>query len=188
VKFDRLLWQCLMPGEYTFSEEGITVRLPPEAQETVLMFRTDSDAFRDWRPGVKACDLVFFYRGPAAPQPVLLFVELKGSDYEAAEAQLESAFRRVWEQLDPHWCQGTASRVCAVAVVGRSVMLDVKTRIKEAWRHRGLEFRYHFGALGKTVELRPNLADARKVRSTSPAAPSGSPGPATPLPDPEAST
>jgi hypothetical protein len=180
VKFDRLLWQCLRPGEYAFSEEGITVRLPPETQETVLMFQTDSDAFRDWRPGVKACDLLFFYRGPAMlDKAVLLFVELKGSDYEAAEAQLESAFKRVWQQLDKQ-CQGGESVVCAVAVVGRSVMVNEKERIKEAWQQRGLSFRYHFGALGKTVDLRPNLADARRIKPISPATPSGSPGPATP--------
>ncbi|OJT23270.1 hypothetical protein BO221_20620 [Archangium sp. Cb G35] len=182
MKFDRLLWQCLMPGEHEFSEEGITVRLLPEGKETVLMFRTDSNAFRDGQPGVKACDLVFFYRGPAAPKPVLLFVELKGSDYEAAEAQLENAFKRVWTQIDPQ-CQGGESRVCAVAVVGRSVMMDVKARIKEAWQQRGLEFRYHFGALGKTVDLRPNLADSRRVKPP-PAAPSGSPGPADVPPSP----
>ncbi|HYO59642.1 hypothetical protein [Archangium sp.] len=187
MKFDRLLWQCLMPGEHEFSEEGITVRLPPEAKETVLMFRTDSDAFRDWQQGVKACDLVFFYRGPAAPKPVLLFVELKGSDYEAAEAQLENAFKRVWAQLDTQ-CQGGESRVCVVAVVGRSVMMDVKARIKEAWQQRGLEFRYHFGALGKTVDLRPNLADARRVKPPPPSTPSGSPGSAAPPPDPGVST
>jgi hypothetical protein len=132
------------------------------------MFNTDSDAFRDWKPGVKACDLVFFYRGPDAPKPVLLFVELKGSDYGAAEAQIESAFKRVWEQLEPQ-CQGGESRVCGVVVVGQSLMLDVKARIKEAWQQRGLEFRYHFGALGKTLDLRPNLADARKVKPSSPA-------------------
>ncbi len=176
MKLDRLLWQCLKPGEYEFTEEGITVRLPPETRETVLMFQTDSEAFRDGQPGVKACDLLFLYRGPAAPKPVLLFVELKGSDYEAAEAQLENAFKRVWAQLDPK-CQGGESRVCAVAVVGRSVMLDVKTRIKQAFQQRGLEYRYHFGALGKTVDLRPNLADARRVKSSSPSAPSGPPDP-----------
>lgn len=123
MKFDRLLWQCLMPGEYEFTEEGITVRLPPEAKETVLMFKTDSDAFRDWQKGVKVCDLLFFYRGPAVSKPVLLFVELKGSDYEAAELQLENAFRRVWTQLDQQ-CQGGEIRVCAVAVVGRSVLIS----------------------------------------------------------------
>ena len=187
MRFDRLLWQCLMPGEYEFTEEGITVRLPPEAKETVLMFKTDSDAFRDWQKGVKACDLLFFYRGPAAPKPVLLFVELKGSDYEAAELQLENAFKRVWAQLDQQ-CQSGEIRVCAVAVVGRSVMMDVKARIKDAWQQRGLEFRYHFGALRKTVDLRPNLADARRVNPPSPAAPSGSQGSATLPPDPGAST
>jgi len=99
-----------MPGEYEFTEEGITVRLPPEAKETVLMFKTDSDAFR------------------------------------------------------------------------------VKARIKEAWQQRGLEFRYHFGALGKTVDIRPNLADARRVNPPSPAAQSGAPGQAMPPTDPGAST
>ncbi|WNG24535.1 hypothetical protein F0U62_11265 [Cystobacter fuscus] len=175
MRFDRLLWQCLVPGKYEFSEEGITVRLPPETGETVLMFNTDADAFRDGQPGVKACDLVFFYRGPAVPKPVLLFVELKGSDYAAAEAQLDNAFKRVWAQLDPQ-CQGGETRVGAVAVVGRSVMMDVKARIKQAWQERGLEFRYHFGALGKTVDLRPNLQDTRKVKPA-PALPSGTPGP-----------
>jgi hypothetical protein len=163
VRFDRLLWQCLVPGEYEFSEEGITVRLSPEARETMLMFRTDSEAFRDWRQGVKACDLLFFYRGPAAPKATLLFVELKGSEYEAAESQLENAFKRVWAQLDPQ-CQGGEIRAGAVVVLGRSVMMDVKARIKEAWRQRGLEYRYHFGALGKTVDLRPNLAEVRPVK------------------------
>jgi hypothetical protein len=58
-------------------------------------------------------------------------MELKGSDYEAAEAQLENAFKRVWAQLDPQ-CQGGELQVCAVAVVGRSVPIDIKARIKQA--------------------------------------------------------
>ncbi len=174
MRFDRLLWECLRPGEYAFSEENITVQLHPEAGETVLMFHTDTNAFRDWQQGVKACDLVFFYRGPAAAKPALLFVELKGGDYETAEAQLESAFKRVWEHLAPQ-CQGGESRVCAVVVSGRSVMIDVKARIKEAWQQRGLEFRYHFGALGKTVDLRPNLADTRKVKPVPPPSSGGPP-------------
>ena len=167
MRFDRLLWQCLVPGQYAFSEEGITVQLPPQAGETVLMFRTDSDAFRDWQQGVKACDLLFFYRGPAAPKTTLLFVELKGSEYEAAESQLENAIKRVWAQLDPQ-CQGGEIRAGAVVVLGRSVMMDVKARIKEAWQQKGLEYRYHFGAQGKTVDLRPNLADARRVKLPAP--------------------
>jgi hypothetical protein len=165
------LWQCLVPGQYAFSEEGITVQLPPQTGETVLMFRTDSDAFRDWQPGVKACDLLFFHRGPATRKTTLLFVELKGSEYEAAESQLENAVKRVWEQLDPQ-CLGGETRVGAVVVLGRSVMMDVKARIKEAWQQRGLEYRYHFGAQGKTVDLRPNLGDARPVKPPAPGEPS----------------
>jgi hypothetical protein len=163
LRFDRLLWQCLEPGKHEFTEENITVQLLPAAGETVLMFQTDSAAFRDWQEGIKACDLLFFYRGPAVPKPVLMFVELKGSELESAEAQCESAFKRVCAHLDTQ-CQGGESRACAVVVVGQSILIDVKARIKEAWQQRGLEFRYHFGALGKTVDLRPNLLDSRKIK------------------------
>lgn len=172
MRFDRLLWHCLQPGEYQFTEENLAVRLSPENNETVLMFRTDSNVFRGSREGVPACDLLFFYRGPASPTPVLLFVELKGSDIEHAETQIGSAFKRVREELAPD-CGGGAARAGAVVVLGSSAPADVKPRQKEAWLKQGLPFAYHFGMRGKPpVELRPNLADARKLKRTTPPAPS----------------
>ena len=115
MRFDRLLWQCLLPGQYEFSEEDIGVRLSPVAGETVLMFQTDTNAFREGQSGV----------------------------------------------------------------VGQSSPLDVKARMKQAWEERGLSFRYHFGARGKTVDLRPHLADTRRVKpapAATPTAPLALPG------------
>ena len=82
-----MLWTCLLPGKNAFEESGIEVVLAPKPDETVLLFQTDKPVFRDYKTNVKASDLMVFYRGPVANEPVLLFVELKGSDQDLAKAE-----------------------------------------------------------------------------------------------------
>lgn len=158
MRFDRLLWECLCPGKYEFEESNIQVALAPSLGETVLTFHIDTEAFRDWKAGVKACDLLIFYRGPARDKPVLLFVELKGSNFEDAEGQIASAVKRTFDHLDAA-CQPQVY-VCAVVVLGTAPPINTKQRIKDLRQQTGLVFKYHFNARKQRADLRTNLADA----------------------------
>lgn len=158
MRFDRLLWECLCPGKYEFEENDIEVALTPLPGETVLTFHIDTEAFRDWKAGVKACDLLFFYRGPTRDKPVLLFVELKGSNFQDAEEQIVNAVKRTFEHLDSV-CQSDVY-VCAVVALGVAAPINMKQRIKDLRQQTGLVFKYHFNARRQRADLRSNLVDA----------------------------
>lgn len=140
MRFDRLLWECLAPGSHEGTDGPLTASLAPRAGETVLLFEIDNPAFRGRDSGVKVCDLLFFHRGMEG-RPVLLFVELKGSDYQTAEQQVESAVRRVLGQLD-EGCQGRSVQLRAVILLGSSILHEDKQLKKRLLRQYGLLLRY----------------------------------------------
>lgn len=158
MRFDGLLWECLLPGRHEHSEENLTAALDPRPGETVLLFETDRPAFRRRLPAgskLSVCDLMFFYRGPAAPMPVLLFVELKGSDYEHAEEQLANALEAVTRELEPD-CQRSVLKG-AVVVLGASTPHDSKRRRREFFRSTRTLIEYESNARAKRTELRSHL-------------------------------
>ena len=173
MRFDQLLWKCLAPGKYESSESNITAALDPQPGETVLLFEIDGPAFRAGQPGVKVCDLLFFYRGPAAPKPVLLFVELKGSDYETAEAQVVNAIRRVVAELSRDCAGADPARasqdlrlvresasvtIRAVVLLGVALPFNRKQRLKDLFQQTGIVFRYHSETRFKRTDVRVDLA------------------------------
>ena len=98
MPFNFLLCECLHPGETGFKESGIGARIRPEGRECVLVFGIDNQRFRTQFSVHRACDALFFYKSQAHG-PVLLFVELKGSDVESAAEQLGQALDAVRKGL-----------------------------------------------------------------------------------------
>ena len=176
MRFDRLLWECLEPGAYEAEESDIGAILAPEMGETILLFKIDTAEFRERRAGVRVCDLLFFTRKSDGMPPTLLFVELKGSDYQHGEEQLETAVRRVVASLHER-CIDPGGRVTPEAagedlnLVHRSGGLVIKTvlilasaapsdhkqRQKEFYRRTGLPLCYRAGARRQRTNLRPLL-------------------------------
>lgn len=176
MRFDCLLWQCLAPGLYE-GDDGlprpIRVALQPQRDETVLLFDTDSSAFRGGRDGVKACDLLFFYSGPRSKVPVLLFVELKGSRPEVrAHLQVANTVKSVLAQLhetcsgtdpialedDPSLAKPSHVRVVAVVVLGEAAPQQTKQERKALFQQYRLAFEYrHNPRDGSVTDLRDLL-------------------------------
>ena len=67
MAIEPLLWFCLDHGT-SVEEQGIRLSITRRSGETILRFRTDSDAFRArfHAPGSPqlACDALFFYKSP----------------------------------------------------------------------------------------------------------------------------
>lgn len=134
MRFDGLLWECLLPGAHEGEDNKLAAALAPLPGETVLVFRTDSNAFR-WRQPQdkrKLCDFLFFYRGPVASRPVLLFTELKGSDYGDPEQQIRNVMEAVASSLDKDYRRSALAG--AVIVFGKAVPSDYKRRQKDFLR------------------------------------------------------
>jgi len=98
MPFNFLLWKCLLPGQTSIRESGKGARIKPEAGECVLAFGIDSQDFRRRFDASKVCDALFFYKSKEQ-DPVLLFVELKGSDLGSAAQQLGEALQAVRGKL-----------------------------------------------------------------------------------------
>lgn len=146
MTFDRILWQCLLPGQYSFEENNISAKLQPEAGETVLLLNIDDDKLRNELANKRLCDLLFFYRGPVRPVPVLVFVELKGSDYEHGEEQLRNAIAVVLSGLAPRIRDPDLRNdqrqveLRAVLVSSRTVPHHDKRELKRLFRETGAVF------------------------------------------------
>jgi hypothetical protein len=98
VAVERLLWFCL---RHTLSlrDEGIVLSFKDRREdETILVFKTDSAAFREqfYRAGDlhSACEGIVFYKHAEGP-PVLVFAELKGADVPYALQQLRCTIEAV---------------------------------------------------------------------------------------------
>lgn len=89
-----LLWECLEPRVTSCAERGTNASIQKQPGETVLVFRTDSDAMRRAFGLQKACDRLFFYMKEQS-SPKLVFVELKGTDVKRAAEQLEETIIKV---------------------------------------------------------------------------------------------
>jgi len=87
MAFDFLLWNCVAPGKTSISEFGIKASLKPYEDECVLAFRIDCDEFRTHFGVRRACDGLFFVK-TKNEDPLLVLVELKGSDVGHAVEQL----------------------------------------------------------------------------------------------------
>src|SRR5262245_32924662 len=97
MAIEALLWFCLDHGT-SVAEERIELSIARRRDETILLFRTDSEKFRThfYAPDgpQKACDALFFYKYADKP-PVLVFVELKGANLAHALDQLKETIGAV---------------------------------------------------------------------------------------------
>ena len=174
MRFDPQLWECLEPGAWEAEESDIGAILAPQSGETILLFKIDTPEFRDGQQGVRVCDLLFFARQSNSNRPTLLFVELKGSDYQRGEEQLETSVRQVVGSLHERCIhpQGRVARdaaaadltevlrggglaIKAVLLLGGAAPSDHKRRQKEFHRRTGLSLCYHAAGRRQKTDLRP---------------------------------
>ena len=102
MAIEPLLWFCLEHGT-SIAEEGLALSMDRRGGETVLLFRTDSEAFRArfYAPGGPqvACDALFFYKRGESP-PVLVFVELKGANLGKRFEQLKATIGAIKPRVE----------------------------------------------------------------------------------------
>jgi len=134
MAFDFLLWHCLDPGKTSVSESGKSARLKPKGGECVLLFKIDSARFRAEFEIERVCDALFFYKSEHKA-PVLLFVELKGTDVESAIDQLDQTLKSVRNKLD-----NEANCLAVVACSGSTPKHLGKLR-KRFQKQHGITFR-----------------------------------------------
>lgn len=79
-----LLSSCLLPGQTSFKESKASVKVEPQAGETILFFNTDNQTNPECKlrqflwgaeKGQKICDLIVFYA--KGSDRIICFVELK---------------------------------------------------------------------------------------------------------------
>lgn len=98
MSFNYLLWNCLLPGKTSVSERKVDAKLKPEAGESVLVFKIDTDGFRKRFDTKLVADALFFHK-TEGKVPTILLVELKGSDVEQGIKQLAETVRAVKKKL-----------------------------------------------------------------------------------------
>ena len=145
-----LLCKCLITGETSVRERGISARLQPQRGECVLAFHIDN---RDFRRAFGAenepvCDGVFFYKN-SADDAVLLCVELKGSDFSRAVEQVAHVVRLFRRKLS-----ALPIEFRAVVVLNAGVPPDFRERQQRFQRENGVKLR-----VSKDGDLRKVLKD-----------------------------
>ena len=97
-----LLSPCLLPGKTDFKESKASVKVEPQADETILFFNIDDQSnpgckLREFlwgtEKGQKMCDLIVFYAQDS--KRVICFVELKDnmSDLDHATDQVINTYK-----------------------------------------------------------------------------------------------
>jgi hypothetical protein len=138
VAIEPLLWFCLDHGT-SVTEDRIGLSIERRSGETILLFRTDSKAFRErlYDPGARqiSCDALFFYKHADKP-PLLIFVELKGAYLAHALDQLEATIGAVKPRIER--VVGAPARTLALVVsdgarpttrVNRQREFETRTRV-----------------------------------------------------------
>src|SRR5688572_14117833 len=116
MSLHNVLAKCLVDGTAT-KEKGKSARIQlKHDDETVLLFKTDSDEVRAYLGIARASDLMFFYMKNHAT-PVLVFVELKGSDLKKAADQLRVTIQAVRAALKKRVGASANSLKCHAIIV-----------------------------------------------------------------------
>lgn len=115
MTFDRLLWFCLA-HDTRLEDDRLAVSIDRRSDETILRFTSDSDEFRkhflESSPSQISCDGIYFYRFEKRA-PVLVFVELKGANFQHALKQLGNVISVVKPQL----CRAIGKEARCLALV-----------------------------------------------------------------------
>lgn len=152
-----LLWDCLERRTTSCAERGTSASIQKQPGETVLVFRTDSDAMRRAFGLQKACDRLFFYMKEQSP-PKLVFVELKGTDVKRAAEQLEETVIKVKRALGA-MSNAFASNENLLAVVVRGgAAPSAQHEIQQKFRRQ----------VGIPLRVLSSPADLRKILEPSP--------------------
>lgn len=92
-----LLSDCLLPGQTSCNDRGVSVSLKPENGETVLCFSIDNSECQFKKilglnkPNMAICDFLVFYA--KKQERIICFVELKGSgDLSQATEQVINTY------------------------------------------------------------------------------------------------
>jgi hypothetical protein len=161
--FSVLLWRCLAPGEYTVEENNLSATLTPlnGMRETILVFdKLDDRRLPDHYAGADraCCDAIFFYSRNLADDagPLLLFVELKGTDIRRAIEQLKNTMREVEAAVRPESLRGKTRRRAAVIVTKATVpqLVDMRPLVSEFRRELKASIYIEQEAQGRRVDLR----------------------------------
>lgn len=145
MPFETLERHCRLPSTH-FTEQGKTVSLEPEQDETVRFFHIDNHAFRSYFQVANVCDLLIEYQRETFA--LLLFIELKGKNLRDAEQQIVGAVKAVRTCLEGQW----ALRALVVASgVSPKRAAAMQRRIK-----RATSVTLYFKSLKRgTLSLRP---------------------------------
>jgi hypothetical protein len=172
MPFNYMLWYCLCPGKTSYKEPGTGwgVQVQPASEETILFLLTDSDHLREyfatkrnWYNLKNAADLLVYCSRPArvpilpARVPILLFVELKGSDIHHAAEQLRQTVEAVRNALGNPMRSKTDYR--ALILASGAAPKNTKA-IQKTFRDKyGVALRIKTGIGKGAVDLRPYLKD-----------------------------
>ena len=160
MAIEPLLWFCLDHGT-SISEQRIELSIARRSGETILLFHTDSAAFRehfylDGAPQI-ACDALFFYKYQDHP-PVLIFVELKGANLAHALNQLKATIGPVKRRVE-QVLRG-ATRYLALVVSDGAGPTTRKNKQREFEAQTQVDLRVKSTARGKkAVDLRAVLRE-----------------------------
>jgi len=125
-----LLSPCLLPGETSFKERKASVKVEPQAGETILFFHIDDQSNRGcnlrqflWRTqtGQRMCDLMVFYakksdkESDKKSEPVICFVELKDNigDLGHATEQVINTYNTFKRHLQKNYTAKAFIYACA---------------------------------------------------------------------------
>ena len=106
-----LLSSCLLPGQTSYTENGVEINIKPSSGETILFFLIDNQSNPNCKlrqllgleqEGMKICDLIVFYAKES--KRIICFVELKGGDIKTATEQVITTytyFKKFLKQSEP---------------------------------------------------------------------------------------
>jgi hypothetical protein len=151
MAFNFLVPECLI--RHSYSEKGKGIKLSQKDDERVAFFHLDNDAFRTrFRlHASKVCDVLIFYRKGSAG-PILMLVELKGSDFDAAADQICSTHDALKPELQP--ALKTANWIALVVASGSCP--PSRSKLQKRLNGRGISLLFATGIKGG------NVVDARK--------------------------
>lgn len=156
--FDRLVWNCFVQGT-SHDDDRVGVTLEPSGDERALFFKTDSQGGR-FALGLGgndvASDFALFYR-KGSERPIVLLIELKGSDLRHAIKQLNSVYRSVAGLFPKNCDKRPVPEVRSLVVLSGSVPSDYAKIMPTA---DGLNLRVKSGVKRGKVNLKEFLKPA----------------------------
>jgi hypothetical protein len=140
MPFNHLLFDALLPGKTLAEDRGhggyTSARLDPGGDETVLLFRLDSETTRRRLSltGKSCCDHFYLFRGRHTS--LLILVELKGDNLERAEEQLSNAIDSICLRSDS---PSSWRKLVRAVIVSPAVSPRDRLKIQKRMAARGIQ-------------------------------------------------